>query len=70
MMEVTIQVTPELLNSGQAITIRREDLYSGSVDYRQDNTSDINQRQVSEYHALEEYQSDENRCHFFNFFTR
>jgi hypothetical protein len=52
-MELTIEVPPELLNSGQAITIKREDFESGSVDHHQYHTSGTNQRQVSENHPLQ-----------------
>ena len=51
-MEVTIQVSPELFNNGQAITIRREDQRPFADDHHQNRrfSFDTNQRPVRNLH--------------------
>ncbi|UJR38690.1 hypothetical protein I4U23_031356 [Adineta vaga] len=45
MMELTIQVSPKLLNSGQVITLQREDLQSTAANCHQHNSHNTNQYQ-------------------------
>jgi hypothetical protein len=51
-MEFTIQVSPKLLNSGQVITLQREDLQLAAANGYQHNSCNTNQFQVSEDHPF------------------
>jgi hypothetical protein len=53
MMEFTIEVSPQLLNSGQVITLQREDLQLAATNGHQNHSCNTNQFQVSEDHPFD-----------------